>query len=146
MHCDAVFKRLTEGPFPDGRDGDERIEAHLAVCPRCAELAEALTPAPELFHEALTPLENRDLPSYRGRYAGRGRVATGARLLLRAGGSSTAIAGAIKRLSTLASAPTTNLPPRRDQPRSALRVEAALVLGFVAAVATVAWSVARLVT
>ncbi len=64
MDCDRVFIILTSGPFPTGADLDEHVERHLSDCPECRSLSEALRPAPELFHESLTPSESRDLPIY----------------------------------------------------------------------------------
>lgn len=66
MNCDGVFDILTRGPFPTGTDCDERVERHLLVCPDCRRLAAALQPAIELFEEAITPEESRDLPGYWG--------------------------------------------------------------------------------
>lgn len=64
MDCDRVFYVLTAGPFPTGTDLDDQVEIHLSDCKDCRSLSEALRPAPELFHESLTPSENRDLPIY----------------------------------------------------------------------------------
>lgn len=64
MDCDRVFNILTAGPFPTGSDFDEPVEQHLSVCLACRSLSEALRPAPELFHESLTPSENCALPTY----------------------------------------------------------------------------------
>ncbi len=66
--CDDVFDVLTRGPFPTGSADDEAVELHLAACHDCRQLAEALRPAVELFHEAIE--ERADaLPAYRGRLA-----------------------------------------------------------------------------
>ena len=64
MNCDQVFDILTRGPFPTGTECDAGVEAHLAACPECRRLAEALRPAIELFQEAIGPEESRDLPGY----------------------------------------------------------------------------------
>lgn len=66
MNCDQVFDILTRGPFPTGTACDERVERHLLACPDCRRLAAALQPAVELFEEAVTPEESRDLPGYWG--------------------------------------------------------------------------------
>jgi hypothetical protein len=64
MNCDQVFDILTRGPFPTGTSCDSGVEAHLAQCESCHQLAEALRPALELFQEAVDPEESRDLPGY----------------------------------------------------------------------------------
>lgn len=64
MNCDQVFDILTRGPFPTGTPCDLGVESHLARCPECRRLAEALRPALELFQEAIAPEESRDLPGY----------------------------------------------------------------------------------
>ncbi|MEM6329446.1 MAG: hypothetical protein AAF790_04265 [Planctomycetota bacterium] len=64
--CEQAFAALTRGPFPNGLPADADIERHLAVCPDCWRLANALRPAGDLFREALSPGENRGLPSYWG--------------------------------------------------------------------------------
>lgn len=66
MNCDQVFDILTRGPFPTGESCDERVERHLLACPDCRRLAAALQPAVELFEEAVTPEESRELPGYWG--------------------------------------------------------------------------------
>lgn len=66
MNCDQVFDVLTRGPFPTGERSDADVERHLAVCPECRRLAEALRPALELFQEAVSVEESRDLPGYWG--------------------------------------------------------------------------------
>lgn len=66
MNCDRVFDILTRGPFPSGAPSDERVERHLSQCGSCRRLAAALQPAIELFEEAITPDEGRDLPAYWG--------------------------------------------------------------------------------
>lgn len=66
MNCDTVFDVLTRGPFPTGSRQDAAVEAHLARCPGCHRLAEALRPALELFQEAIPAEETRDLPGYWG--------------------------------------------------------------------------------
>lgn len=65
MDCDEVFTVLTRAPFPTGSSKtDWPVQRHLARCQACQQLAEALRPAPELFHEALTPVQARRLPGY----------------------------------------------------------------------------------
>lgn len=64
MDCDSVFFILTSGPFPTGRLDDDLIEQHIARCECCRMLSEALRPAPDLFHESLSPQEEPALPSY----------------------------------------------------------------------------------
>lgn len=64
MNCDYVFDVLTRGPFPSGHSDDDAVERHLSVCHDCRQLAEALRPAVELFHESLDDAEA--LPGYRG--------------------------------------------------------------------------------
>ncbi len=76
MDCEEVFGWLTSGPFPTGLAEDADIEAHLSICPDCGALAEALRPAPDLFHESLTPSESRDLPGYRGLALGKSSSVT----------------------------------------------------------------------
>ncbi len=66
MNCDQVFDILTRGPFPTGDACDEHVEAHLAECPDCQRLADALRPAIELFQEAVDPEESLSLPGYFG--------------------------------------------------------------------------------
>ena len=68
MNCDQVFDVLTRGPFPTGDAGDAAVERHLAACHECRELAVALAPGVELFHEALA-FESYGLPGYRGVYS-----------------------------------------------------------------------------
>lgn len=70
LNCDQVFNVLTRGPFPTGLPEDAAVERHLAACHECRELAAALEPAVQLFHEALGPAEGRELPGYRGRHRG----------------------------------------------------------------------------
>lgn len=66
IDCDATFDALTRGPFPGGHDFDDAVAAHLASCHDCRELAEALRPAVDLFHESLAEAERTDLPQYVG--------------------------------------------------------------------------------
>lgn len=69
MKCDDVFEILTRGPFPSSGDDcqhDAEVERHLAECEECAQLARALQPALDLFHEALDPEEAAELPEYWG--------------------------------------------------------------------------------
>jgi len=70
MNCDQVFDVLTRGPFPTGSDIDQPVERHLAVCHDCRRLAEALRPAVELFHEALSVEESGSLPAYQSAEVG----------------------------------------------------------------------------
>jgi hypothetical protein len=69
MNCDQVFDVLTRGPFPTGADSDEAVERHLRACHECRALAEALQPAVELLHEAISPDEASGLPEYSGALA-----------------------------------------------------------------------------
>lgn len=69
LDCDQVFDILTRGPFPAGEASDGDVERHLACCHSCRQLAEALRPAVELFHEAIEPADCDDLPGYRGTLA-----------------------------------------------------------------------------
>jgi hypothetical protein len=57
---------LTRGPFPSGAPEDWQVQQHLEGCPDCWQLAEALRPAGDVFHEAISPSEGRDLPGYWG--------------------------------------------------------------------------------
>jgi hypothetical protein len=67
MNCDLVFEILTRGPFPAGEPTDVSVELHLSRCHECRQLAEALRPAVELFHEALSDEEEASsLPGYYG--------------------------------------------------------------------------------
>jgi hypothetical protein len=66
MNCDQVFDILTRGPFPTGHRSDRAVELHLATCSECQRLANALRPAVELFQEALSGDEGRELPGYWG--------------------------------------------------------------------------------
>jgi hypothetical protein len=66
MDCDQVFMILTRGPFPTGEQSDELVEAHLEACGNCWRMAEALRPAQEIFQEAVSAAEGRDLPGYWG--------------------------------------------------------------------------------
>lgn len=66
IHCDEVFDILTRGPFPSGHEHDDAVEHHLRCCHDCRQLAEALRPAVELFHECLSADEADSLPEYHG--------------------------------------------------------------------------------
>lgn len=66
IDCNEVFDILTRGPFPSGADHDEAVEHHLRSCHDCRQLAEALRPAVELFHECLSEQEAAELPGYQG--------------------------------------------------------------------------------
>ena len=64
IECDHVFAILTRGPFPSGDVTDEEVERHLELCDSCREIAEALRPASDLFHESVSLFELNDLPRY----------------------------------------------------------------------------------
>ena len=78
VDCDFVFDVLTRGPFPSSPclpidappfDRQQKIDAraiedHLTNCHGCRQLAEALVPAAELFHEALSDEERATLPAF----------------------------------------------------------------------------------
>lgn len=66
MNCDQVFDVLTRGPFPSGTSDDADVELHLAACHDCRQLADALRPAVDMFHEAMPRDEYDDLPGYQG--------------------------------------------------------------------------------
>ena len=66
MNCDQVFDVLTRESFPTGNASDLQVEAHLQSCHDCRQLAEALRPAVELFHESLPAADCAKLPGYRG--------------------------------------------------------------------------------
>jgi hypothetical protein len=66
MNCDHVFDILTRAPFPTGGATDGDVEHHLRACHECRELAEALRPAVDLFHESIPADESFDLPGYMG--------------------------------------------------------------------------------
>jgi hypothetical protein len=66
MDCDQVFAILTRGPFPTGASSDELVEEHLESCGDCWRFAQALRPTEEVFQEAVTDEEGRDLPGYWG--------------------------------------------------------------------------------
>ncbi len=69
MNCDQIFDVLTRGPFPTGDASDASVEHHLRACHECRALAEALQPAVELLHEAISPDEASGLPEYQGALA-----------------------------------------------------------------------------
>jgi hypothetical protein len=77
LDCDRVFDVLTRGPFPSGSPDDAAVERHLAACHECRQLAEALAPAVECFHEAVSRQELVTLPAYRGTLT-RGRAQSSA--------------------------------------------------------------------
>lgn len=121
MNCDQVFDVLTRGPFPTGHESDASVERHLACCHECRELADALQPAVNLFHEALAA-DEPNLPGYRGVHSA-GNVAC----------LSPALRAAIEEdmLPTSAARPTVT---RRDKaPFDAWRVAGVLSLGPVLA-------------
>ena len=73
VDCDFVFDVLTRGPYPpidvdqfsiQQRIDSQSIENHLANCHECRQLAEALAPCTEMFHEALSDEERASLPSF----------------------------------------------------------------------------------
>lgn len=66
MNCDQVFDVLTRGPFPSGASDDADVELHLEACHDCRQLADALRPAVDVFHESMPHDEYDDLPGYRG--------------------------------------------------------------------------------
>lgn len=66
MNCDHVFDILTRAPFPTGDDSDGDVEHHLRACHECRQLAEALRPAVDLFHESIGGEDSFDLPGYMG--------------------------------------------------------------------------------
>lgn len=65
VDCDFVFDILTRGPFPSDDTPSEPIEQHIATCADCQKLADALRPATNLFHEALSDDERKSLPEFR---------------------------------------------------------------------------------
>lgn len=67
ISCDEVFDVLTRGPFPTGQADDRDVDSHLSACHECRELAEALRPAVDLFHESMLDREEMGLPTYLGR-------------------------------------------------------------------------------
>ena len=76
MNCDHVFEILTRGPFPTSSSIDAGVEEHLAECAECREMAEALRPAVNLFHESLSMDESDSLPGYQGELPLLDRVVT----------------------------------------------------------------------
>lgn len=69
IDCNEVFDILTRGPFPSGGAHDDAVEHHLRSCHDCRQLAEALRPAVQLFHECLSEQEAKALPEYHGQVA-----------------------------------------------------------------------------
>ena len=59
MNCDHVFDILTRAPFPAGEASDADVEHHLRACHECRQLAEALRPAVDLFHESIPSDESK---------------------------------------------------------------------------------------
>lgn len=100
MNCDQVFDILTRGPFPSGASTDHAVERHLGCCHECRQLAEALRPAVELFHESIDAVESADLPGYRGTLAPPATSPTTTATLVRP-----AAIGALLRPSWRASSP-----------------------------------------
>lgn len=78
MDCEHVFAVLTRGPFPSGCADDAAVSRHLAGCESCRELAEALRPAADVFHESLPPSAAVGLPCYRSRQTAMARVSQAA--------------------------------------------------------------------
>jgi hypothetical protein len=66
VSCDSVFDTLTRGPYPNG-DSNADVDRHLAACHECRQLAEALRPATNLFHEVMTKELTADLPVFRSK-------------------------------------------------------------------------------
>lgn len=66
VDCDEVFDVLTRGRFPSGHESDPAVEHHLRCCHDCRQLAEALRPAVEMFHECMSAAEATELPEYHG--------------------------------------------------------------------------------
>lgn len=50
MNCDHAFDCLTD----PARRNDEALQSHLDDCPRCRDMAEVLSPALDLFGDAIT--------------------------------------------------------------------------------------------
>lgn len=69
MDCDQAFATLTRGPVTGNARGDADLFEHLARCPSCAKLAEALRPAPDVFHESIPAGDDTSLPAYAPREA-----------------------------------------------------------------------------
>ena len=69
MNCDQVFQVLTRSSFPASESTDSAVEAHLRTCFDCRSMAEALRPALDLFHEAMSPHDRQGLPVYHGNCA-----------------------------------------------------------------------------
>src|SRR5262245_36946691 len=67
MSCDEVFDVLTRGPFPTCDANDADVDLHLSACHSCRQLAEALRPALNLFHESMPVNEEEELPTYLGK-------------------------------------------------------------------------------
>ncbi|TWT47792.1 hypothetical protein [Botrimarina hoheduenensis] len=88
MDCDQAFAALTRGPLTGHAVEDASVLEHLVGCESCLRLAEALRPAPELFHEALRKPSAEPLPAFapreeavaallRGANGGTGRLSAG---------------------------------------------------------------------
>lgn len=125
MDCDQVFMILTRGPFPTGEAWDEQVEAHLESCSDCWRLAEALRPALEVFQEAVTPAESRELPGYWGD----ARPASEVIADIATSATSTKLATGVRRM---------NRPIPADQRNAASREFSADVLRAIALAATLA--------
>jgi len=123
MNCDRVFDILTRGPFPSGAPSDDRVERHLSACPACRRLAAALQPAIELFEEAITPEEGRDLPAYWGELFLAEQEELGPRGSTWRGGTTTGIATRLRRATGL------DLETVRRTLPTAWRLAAAVLLG-----------------
>lgn len=126
MNCDRVFDILTRGPFPSGAPSDERVERHLLNCPACRRLASALQPAIELFEEAISPHEGRDLPAYWGELFVADQDDVGSRFGSSAwrGGTTTRLATKLRRATGL------DLETVRRTLPTAWRLSAAVLLGI----------------
>ena len=64
MDCDEAFWKLTSKPHTEGDEAELELLIHLAVCPSCEQIAEALRPALNLHHESLPRREQRSLPVF----------------------------------------------------------------------------------
>jgi hypothetical protein len=140
MECDQVFMVLTRAPFPTGTAIDAPVETHLARCPSCGRVAEALRPAPELFHEALTPREGSVLPGYRSGIVSlqatpAGYVSMGVRY---GGGAITQRRPAVGRRVLPAMAPLVTAE-RSPTPWRELTVLASFLVALAAGMTTLGW-------
>ncbi|MEO1498189.1 MAG: hypothetical protein AAFV43_13685 [Planctomycetota bacterium] len=67
MDCEKAFAALTRGPLVGLDADDQAVISHLEECESCRQLAEALRPAPDAFHESLPAGEEAQLPAFRVR-------------------------------------------------------------------------------